>query len=219
MYSVSHDLRAPLRAMDGFSEMLLTGYTKQLDERGQHYLSRVRAGAKRMGTMIDELLRLSRVSRAELHLDQIDMSDLARQIAAELQTAEPGRRVEFAIADGLTARGDRELVRSVLENLLGNAWKFTSTREHARIEIASSEHDGHTEFFVRDDGVGFDMDHAGQLFKPFQRLHRANEFPGTGIGLVSVHRIISRHGGQISAEGEVDRGARFTFTLEPNGEA
>jgi PAS domain S-box-containing protein len=219
VYSVSHDLRAPLRAMDGFSEMLLTGYTEQLDERGQHYLSRVRAGAKRMGTMIDELLRISRVSRAELHLDQIDISDLARQIAAELQTAEPERRVEFAIADGLTATGDRELVWSVLENLLGNAWKFTSTREHARIEIASSEHDGHTEFLVRDDGVGFDMDHAGQLFKPFQRLHRANEFPGTGIGLASVHRIISRHGGQISAEGEVDRGASFRFTLEPDGEA
>jgi PAS domain S-box-containing protein len=219
VYSVSHDLRAPLRAMDGFSQMLLNDYAPQLDERGQNYPSRVRAGAQRMGTMIDELLRLSRVSRAELHLDQIDMSDLSRQITAELQTAEPERRVEFSIADGLTATGDRELVRIVLENLLGNAWKFTSTREHARIEIASSGHDGHTEFFVRDDGVGFDMDHAAQLFKPFQRLHRANEFPGTGIGLVSVHRIISRHGGQISAEGEVDRGARFAFTLEPNRDA
>ena len=219
VYSVSHDLRAPLRAMDGFSQMLLSDYAPQLDERGQNYLSRVRAGAQRMGTMIDELLRLSRVSRAELHLDQIDLSDLARQIAAELQTAEPERRVEFVIADDLTATGDRELVRIVLENLLGNAWKFTSARELARIEIGKSEHDGHTEFFVRDDGVGFDMDHAGQLFKPFQRLHRANEFPGTGIGLVSVHRIIGRHGGQIGAEGEVDRGARFTFALEPNRDA
>jgi PAS domain S-box-containing protein len=216
VYSVSHDLRAPLRAMDGFSSVLSTGYAERLDERGQDYLLRVRAGAQRMGTMIDELLRLSRVSRAELHRDRIDLSDLARQIAAELQTAEPERRVEFAIADRLTATGDWELVRIVLENLLGNAWKFTSTREQARIEIGSSEHDGRTEFFVRDDGVGFDNDHAGQLFKPFQRLHRANEFPGTGIGLASVYRIIARHGGQISAEGEIDRGATFTFTLEPN---
>jgi len=218
VYSVSHDLRAPLRAMDAFSEMLLTDYTERLDERGQHYLSRVRAGAQRMGTMIDELLRLSRVSRAELHRDQIDLSDLARQIAAELQTAEPERRVEFAIADELTATGDRELVRIVLENLLGNAWKFTATRQQARIEIGSREHDGRTEFFVRDDGVGFDNEHAGQLFKAFQRLHRANEFPGTGIGLASVDRIITRHGGQISADGELDRGATFRFTLEPSGD-
>jgi PAS domain S-box-containing protein len=219
VYSVSHDLRAPLRAMDGFSAMLLEGYAEQLDQAGQHYLARVRAAAQRMGTMIDELLGLSRVSRAELHRDQIDLSDLARQIADELQTAEPERRVEFAIPDGLTATGDRELVRIVLENLLGNAWKFTSTRQHARIEIAGSEHDGRTEFVVRDNGVGFDMEHAGQLFKAFQRLHRANEFPGTGIGLVSVHRIITRHGGQIRAQGEIDRGATFTFTLEPKADA
>ena len=218
VYSVSHDLRAPLRALDAFSEMLLTDYTERLDERGQHYLSRVRAGAQRMGMMIDQLLRLSRVSRAELHRDRIDLSDLARQIAAELQTADPERRVEFAIADELTATGDRELVRIVLENLLGNAWKFTATRQQARIEIGSREHDGRTEFFVRDDGVGFDNEHTGQLFKPFQRLHRANEFPGTGIGLASVDRIMARHGGQISAEGEIDRGATFSFTLEPNGD-
>ena len=219
VYSVSHDLRAPLRAMDGFSLMLSEDYAEQVDERGQHYLSRVRAGAQRMGAMIDELLQLSRVSRAELHRDQIDMSDLARQIAAELQTGEPERHVEFAIADGLTASGDRELVGIVLENLVANAWKFTSTREHARIEIGSSEHGGPIAFFVRDNGVGFDMAHAGQLFKAFQRLHRENEFPGTGIGLASVHRIITRHGGQISAQGEIGCGATFTFTLEPNGGA
>ena len=214
VYSVSHDLRAPLRAMDGFSAMLLADYAAQLDERGRHYLSRVRGGARRMGTMIEELLGLSRVSRAELRREPIDLSELARQIAAELQTAEPERRVEFAIADRLSAEGDRELVRIVLENLLGNAWKFTSTREHARIELAGGEHDDRSEFVVRDDGVGFDMQHADQLFKPFQRLHRANEFPGTGIGLASVQRIISRHGGQISAHSEVGRGATFTFTLE-----
>jgi signal transduction histidine kinase len=216
VYSVSHDLRAPLRAIDGFGKMLLEDYAEQLDERGRHYLSRVRAGARRMGTMIDELLLLSRVSRAELHRELIDLSDLARQIAAELQTAEPERRVEFAIADRLRARGDRELVRTVLENLLGNAWKFTSTREHARIELAAD--DRGSGFVVRDDGVGFDMAHADQLFKVFQRLHRANEFPGTGIGLASVQRIVTRHGGRISAHGEVGRGATFTFTLEPNGD-
>jgi PAS domain S-box-containing protein len=215
VYSVSHDLRA----MDGFSAILLEGYAEQLDEPGQHFLTRVRAAAQRMGTMIDELLALSRVSRAELHRDQIDVSDLARQIASELQASEPERRVEFAIPDGLTSTGDRELARVLLENLLGNAWKFTSTREHARIEIAGSEHDGLTEFVVRDNGVGFDMEHAGQLFKPFQRLHRADEFPGTGIGLASVHRIIARHGGQIRARGEIDRGATFTFTLEPGAAA
>jgi PAS domain S-box-containing protein len=219
VYSVSHDLRAPLRAMDGFSKVLLADYAAQLDERGQHYLSRVGAGAQRMGTMIDELLRLSRVSRAQLRRDQIDLSDLARQIADELHSAEPERRVEFAIADGLTATGDRDLVRIVLENLLGNAWKFTSTREHARIELARGDHDHSTEFVVRDNGVGFDIQHADQLFKPFQRLHKANEFPGTGIGLASVHRIITRHGGHISAHGEIGRGATFTFTLEPNGDA
>lgn len=219
VYSVSHDLRAPLRAMDGFSQMLLTNYAPRLDDPGQHYLRRVRAGAQRMGTMIDELLALSRVSRAELHREQVDLSELARLIAAELQAAEPERRAEFAIPDGLLANADRELVRIVLENLLSNAWKFTATRELARIEIGKSEHDGRVEFFVRDNGVGFEMEHASQLFKPFQRLHQANEFPGTGIGLASVHRIISRHGGQISAQGEIDRGARFTFTLEPNGDS
>ena len=218
VYSVSHDLRAPLRAMDGFSKMLLADYAAQLDERGRHYLSRVRAGAGRMGTMIDELLLLSRVARAELHRERIDLSELAREIAAGLQTAEPERQVEFAIADGLAAEADRELVRIVLENLLGNAWKFTSTRERARIELARGEHDDRSEFVVRDDGVGFDMEHAGQLFKAFQRLHRANEFPGTGIGLASVQRIISLHGGQISAQGVVGRGATFTFTLGPTGD-
>jgi PAS domain S-box-containing protein len=219
VYSVSHDLRAPLRAMSGFSSMLLADYAEQVDERGQHYLSRVRAGAQRMGTMIEQLLQLSRVSRAELRREPIDLSDLARQIADELQTAEPERQVEFAIADRLTAEGDRELVRIVLENLLGNAWKFTSTREHARIEIAGGERDDRSEFVVRDNGVGFDMEHAGQLFKAFQRLHRADEFPGTGIGLASVQRIIARHGGQISAHSEIGRGATFTFTLERTGDA
>ena len=213
VYSVSHDLRAPLRAMDGFSRLLSTEYAGALDERGQHYLARVRAGAQRMGTMIDDLLQLSRVSRAELHRDRIDLSELAGQIALELQTAEPDRRVEFAIADGLTAIGDRDLVRVALENLLGNAWKFTSTCERARIEFTTRECGDRREFVVRDNGAGFDMRHVGQLFRPFQRLHGANEFPGTGIGLASVDRIITRHGGHVSAHGEVGRGATFAFTL------
>ncbi len=218
-YSVSHDLRAPLRAMDGFSRLLSTEYAEALDERGQHYLARVRAGAQRMGTMIDDLLQLSRVSRAELHRDRIDLSELAGQIAGELQAADPGRRVEVVISDGLTAGADRELVRIALENLLGNAWKFTSTCEHARIEFTARECGDRREFVVRDNGVGFDMQHAGQLFRPFQRLHGANEFPGTGIGLASVDRIIARHGGHVSAQGDVGRGATFAFTLEANGEA
>jgi len=219
VYSVSHDLRAPLRAMDGFSRLLSTEYAGALDERGQHFLARVRAGAQRMGTMIDDLLQLSRVSRAELHRDRVDLSELAAQIAVELQAAEPDRRVEFAIADGLTAIGDPDLVRIALENLLGNAWKFTSTRERARIEFTSRECGDRREFVVRDNGVGFDMQHAGQLFRPFQRLHGANDFPGTGIGLASVDRIITRHGGHVSAQGEIGHGATFAFTLGATGEA
>ncbi len=215
-YSVSHDLRAPLRAVDGFSQVLLDTYRDQLDEQGRDYLSRVRAGARRMGTMIDELLELSRVSRAQLRHQAVDLSTLARRIAEEMVEADPGRRVELVVTDGITAQGDPELLRIVLENLLSNAWKFTSTRAEARVEVGQTEHAGHAAYFVRDNGVGFDMAHAGQLFAPFQRLHRADEFPGVGIGLVSVQRIVSRHGGRIWAEAEPDRGATFVFTLEPD---
>ncbi len=215
-YSVSHDLRAPLRAMDGFSLVLLDGYGKQLDERGRHYLARVRAGAQRMGTMIDELLELSRVSRAEVHRETVNLSALAVEIAAELRAEQPGRDVECVIPDGLSATGDVALVRTVLENLLSNAWKFTSAREHARVELGETDHDGAAAYFVRDNGAGFDMEQAAQLFTPFQRLHRVEEFPGNGIGLASVQRIIARHGGRIIAQGEVGRGATFTFTLEPD---
>jgi len=215
-YTVSHDLRAPLRAMDGFSEMLLQGYGGQLDLRGRHYLERIRAGAQRMGTMIDELLQLSRVSRAELHRERVDISALAREIAAGLQRSQPERAVQWAITDGLEVSADRELARIVLENLLSNAWKFTSTHERARIEFGAIDHNGCLEMFVRDDGAGFDMQHAEQLFKAFRRLHREDEFPGVGIGLASAHRIITHHGGHMRADGAVGRGATFTFTLESN---
>ena len=211
VYTVSHDLRAPLRAMDGFSRLLLDSYP--LDARGRDWLSRVRAGAQRMGTMIDELLRLAHVSRVELRHEQVDVTGLARGIASELRSAEPQRNVEFVIPENLTGSGDPDLLRIVLENLLSNAWKFTSTHERATIEVGVREHDGDTAFFVRDDGVGFDMAYAAQLFKPFQRLHRADEFDGHGIGLAGVQRIVTRHGGRIWADAKPDRGATFTFTL------
>ena len=211
VYTVSHDLRAPLRAMDGFSRLLLDSYP--LDARGRDWLSRVRAGAQRMGTMIDELLRLAHVSRVELRHEQVDVTGLARGFASELRIAEPQRNVEFVIPENLTGSGDPDLLRIVLENLLSNAWKFTSTHERATIEVGTREHDGDTAFFVRDDGVGFDMAYAAQLFKPFQRLHRADEFDGHGIGLAGVQRIITRHGGRIWADAKPDRGATFTFTL------
>ncbi len=211
VYTVSHDLRAPLRAMDGFSRLLLDSY--QLDARGRDWLSRVRTGAQRMGTMIDELLRLAHVSRVELRHEQVDVTGLARGIASELRSGEPQRNVEFVIPENLTVSGDPDLLRLVLENLLSNAWKFTSTHERATIEVGICEHDGDTAFFVRDDGVGFDMAYAAQLFKPFQRLHRADEFAGTGIGLAGVQRIVTRHGGRIWADAKPDRGATFTFTL------
>lgn len=167
--------------------------------------------------MIDELLQISRVARGVMHREQVDLSSLARQIASELQSSEPDRRVRFEIAEGLTAGGDPELIRIVLENLLSNAWKFTSQHEHATIEVGETKHDGHREFFIRDDGAGFDMEYADQLFGPFQRLHRTDEFSGTGVGLASVKRIVARHGGHIRGEGQVEHGATFRFTLEPDG--
>jgi signal transduction histidine kinase len=213
MYSISHDLRAPLRAMDGFSHVLLEQYGERLDERGRDYLSRVRAGAQQMGTMIDQLLRLSRLAQSDLHPEHVDLSAMARGIAAELRNAEPDRRVEFVIADGITAWGDPHLLQTVLENLLANAWKFTSTRQHARIELGMTRHADRPAYFVRDDGVGFDMAQADRLFGSFQRLHHEDEFPGPGMGLAGVRRIVARHGGRVWAEAEPGRGATFTFML------
>jgi light-regulated signal transduction histidine kinase (bacteriophytochrome) len=213
-YSVSHDLRAPLRSIDGFSQALLEDFGDRLDAQGQDYLTRIRGATQRMAELIDALLGLSRVTRAELSREPVDLTAMAQTIAADLQRNEPSRRVEFVIADGLTASGDARLLRVMLENLLGNAWKFTAKQPQAGIEVGSLiQPDGPPAFFVRDNGAGFDMAYADKLFGAFQRLHRMNEFHGTGIGLASVQRIIHRHGGRVWAEGEVGQGATFYFTL------
>ena len=212
-YSVSHDLRAPLRSIDGFSQVLLEDSGAQLDEAGRGALHRVRAASQRMATLIDDLLRLARVTRAEMRTEVVDLSGMARDIAAELQRTTPARQAEFAIAPGLTARGDPRLLRVVFENLLSNSWKYTAKQPRPRIEFGSVEVDGTHAFLVRDNGAGFDMKYADKLFGVFQRLHSAAEFEGTGIGLATVRRIITRHGGRIWADGAVDRGATFYFTL------
>lgn len=212
-YSVSHDLRAPLRGIDGFSQALLEDYGDKIDAVGQDYLRRVRAASQRMAQLIDDLLKLSRATRGEMRVEPVDLSAMARDVAGELRQSQPERAVEFAIADGVRAEGDPRLLRVVLENLLGNAWKFTSKRERARIEFGQMQQDGETVYYIRDNGAGFDMAFAAQLFRPFQRLHGPTEFPGTGIGLATVQRIVHRHGGRVWAEGEVDKGATVYFTL------
>ena len=212
-YSVSHDLRAPLRAIDGFSQALLEDYADKLDADGQDCLRRVRAGSQRMGQLIDDILQLSRATRATLEHESIDLSALARDIVAELRAAEPDRTVQIDIEDGLRAEGDSRLVRQVLQNLLGNAWKFTGKQAAARIEFGAATQEGRRIFFVRDNGAGFDMQYADKLFIPFQRLHAMEEFPGSGVGLAIVHRIVQRHGGKVWAEAQIGRGATFSFTL------
>ncbi len=213
-YSVSHDLRAPLRSIDGFSQALLEDCGDRLDAAGRDHLQRVRAATQRMGRLIDDLLTLSRVTREPMHRAPVDLSALAAGIAAELSEHEPARRVEWVIAPGVQAVGDRRLLRVALTNLLGNAWKYTARVSRARIEFGCEAAAG-TEpvFWVRDNGAGFDMAYADKLFVPFQRLHGAAEFDGTGVGLATVARIVRRHGGRIWAEGEVGRGAAFFFTL------
>ncbi|MBI2910029.1 MAG: PAS domain S-box protein [Chloroflexi bacterium] len=212
-YSVSHDLRTPLRAMDGFSQALLDDYATNLDERGKDYLQRVRRASQRMGQLIDDLLQLSRVTRAEMHASRVDLSALATEVAEDLKKTQPERQVEFAITPGLVARGDARLLRIVLENLMGNAWKFTSKHPSARIEFGATEQGGETAYFVRDDGCGFDMAFVDKMFGAFQRLHGIDEFGGTGIGLATVQRIITRHGGRVWAEGALEKGATVYFTL------
>ena len=214
-YSVSHDLRAPLRGIDGFSQALLERYAEQLDDKGKHYLQRVRAATQRMGQLIDDLLDLSRVTRSEMQRQTVDLTSMVEAIALELQHTQPERaNVEFVIAPRVVAQGDPRLLRVVFENLLNNAWKFTSKQVHARIEFGTlAETDGTTTYFVRDNGAGFDMAYANKLFGAFQRLHTTDEFPGTGIGLATVQRIIHRHGGRVWAEAAVEQGATFYFTL------
>ena len=212
-YSVSHDLRAPLRSIDGFSQILLEDYADRLDEEGLAYLRRVRAASQHMGHLMDDLLDLSRVSRGLLRTGRVNLSALALGIAGELKASQPDREAEFVVAEGLEAEGDARLLAVALENLLGNAWKFTAKEPKARIEFGSYAGDGARVFFVRDDGAGFDQAYADRLFGAFQRLHKDEEFEGTGIGLATVQRVIHRHGGRLWAEGEVGKGATFYFTL------
>ncbi|MCW5978714.1 MAG: PAS domain S-box protein [Bryobacteraceae bacterium] len=212
-YSVSHDLRAPLRGIDGWSLALLEDYGGQLDVRARQYLNRVRFETQRMGALIDDLLQLSRVSLSEMQRRAVDLTALAHAVAVRLREDEPRRELDFSIQPGLTAPGDPRLLEIALMNLLGNAAKFTAPRDRARIEFGCLEPDGDPVFYVRDNGVGFDMTYAGALFGAFQRLHKTSEFPGSGIGLATVQRVIRRHGGRLWAEAEVDRGATFYFTL------
>ncbi|HEY8088754.1 MAG TPA: response regulator, partial [Polyangiaceae bacterium] len=212
-YSVSHDLRAPLRTIDGFSQMVLDDYGDRLDDNGRDYLSRVRAGAQRMEHLIDDLLALSRVSSGDLRREPVDLSAIARAVELELQRREAGRHIDLVVQPDMIAQADGGLMRVLLENLLGNAWKFTAHVEGARIEIGAEPAETGTVYFVRDNGAGFDMARAAKLFAPFQRLHTDSEFPGTGIGLATAYRIVDRHGGRVWAEGVVGRGATVFFTI------
>ncbi len=212
-YSVSHDLRAPLRSIDGFSQILLEDYADRLDEEGRSYLGRVRAASQHMGHLMDDLLDLSRVSRGPLRTGRVDLSALAKEIVEEFERSQPDREVEFIVAEDLEAEGDARLLAVALENLLGNAWKFTSKKPAAKIEFGSLSESGSRVYYIRDDGAGFDAAYVDRLFGAFQRLHTDEEFEGTGIGLATVQRVINRHGGKLWAEGEVGKGATFYFTL------
>lgn len=213
-YSVSHDLRAPLRSIDGFSEALLEDYGDKFDEEAQHYLQRIRAGAQRMGELIDALLELSRVTRRELTKQTVDMTEIAKEVLIDLEHSEPDRKVDCTIQQDMQAKGDKHLLHIVLANLLGNAWKYTSKQAEAKIKLGCKKENGETVYFVEDNGAGFNMAYAKKLFNPFQRMHRPEEFPGSGVGLATVSRIISKHGGRIWAQSEPDKGSTFFFTLD-----
>jgi light-regulated signal transduction histidine kinase (bacteriophytochrome) len=212
-YSVSHDLRAPLRSIDGFSKAILDQYGAQLDEHACHYLDRIRAGSQKMSELINDLLDLSRINRAALKKESISLTAIARSVIADLQSGEPSRKVAIEIPDGLSAHGDARMATIVLVNLLGNAWKYSAKQPEAKITFGQENQGNETISYVRDNGAGFDMAYAGKLFAPFQRLHHDSEFEGTGIGLATVQRIISRHGGRIWVEAAVNDGATFFFTL------
>lgn len=214
-YSVSHDLRGPLRAIDGFSEAILEDSADQLDDAARANLGRVRIASRRLGVLIDDLLQLSRASRAELERTEIDLTAMAREVLAELHAADRDRAVEVDIEPGLRAVADPRLARVVLDNLLGNAWKFSNGRDPGHVSVSAAPGTDGRAFVVADDGAGFDPRLAGRLFAPFQRLHEDDEFPGSGIGLATVERIIQRHGGWVIADGAPGQGARFTFCLDP----
>ena len=217
-YAVSHDLRAPLRSVSGFSRAVLEDYGPQLDDKGREFLRLADEAAQEMAQLIDDLLGLSRVSRTDMVRRPVDLSALARSVVADLRLADPDRKVEVEIADDLQVEGDPTLLKLALENLLRNAWKFTSSHPAARISFRATRVDGEQVFSVADDGAGFDMAYVDKLFQPFQRLHRTSEFSGTGIGLATVSRVVRRHGGRAWAHGEVEKGATFSFTL-PSTEA
>ena len=212
-YAISHDLRAPLRAIDGFAVALAEDAGTALPEAARDHLERLRASAARMRVLIDDMLRLSQVARVELFLSDVDLSALATEVTDELRRGAPQRQVEVAIAPGLRAHGDPTLLRTVLEHLLGNAWKYTGKRSLAHIALGATAENGGPVFFVRDDGAGFNPEYTHKLFRPFQRLHSRDDFDGTGVGLATVHRIVERHGGRVWAEGAVDGGATLYFTL------
>jgi signal transduction histidine kinase len=217
-YTVSHDLRAPLRRIDSFGKALGETQSGRLDEEGERYLSRIRSSSQEMTQLIDDVLYLSRVTRAEVRTQEVDLTALAEAIVQRLAEGDPGRSVDVRIRPGLTTLGDGQLLRIALENLLENAWKFSARQSDARIEFGVTHVPGEPAYFIRDNGVGFDMSYADRLFAPFQRLHLSSEFPGTGIGLATVQRIVYRHGGRIWAEGGVGQGATFHFTLgRPRG--
>ena len=213
-YSVAHDLRAPLRSITAFSQALQDDHAEQLDPGGLEYLTHIRRAAQRMGHLIDDLLNLSRITRAQLRRERVDLSSLARAVIARLRFMQPERDVEVIIEDGLIANADPRLLDIVLTNLLGNAWKFTGKRARARVELAAIPGESPTTYVVRDNGVGFDPAHAGRMFGVFQRLHPAHEFEGSGVGLATVQRLIQRHGGKVWAEGGVNQGASLYFTLD-----
>jgi len=216
-YSISHDLRAPLRAIDGFSQIVLEDAGEKLGEENAAYLRRVRRGVERMATLIDDLLGLSRLARRDVVVKEVDLSATAEEVITDLRAAEPEREVETVVAPGMIATADGILLRDILVNLLGNAWKFAGRHEMARIEVGETRSDGERTWFVRDDGAGFDMERAKYLFGPFQRYHTQEEFAGDGIGLATVKRLVTRHGGRVWAEAEVENGATFSFTLSGNG--
>jgi light-regulated signal transduction histidine kinase (bacteriophytochrome) len=212
-YSVSHDLRAPLRSIDGFSVALLEDYTDKLDEQGKDFLQRVRAASQHMEHLIDDIINLSRVMRSDMQRTSVNLSSIAQSISSELGNTQPDRKVAFIISPDLVVQADRNLMMIAMENLLENAWKFTSKHETAKIEVGAMIREGQKVYFVRDDGDGFDMTFADKLFGAFQRMHSAADFKGTGIGLATVRRIIHRHGGQIWAEADKGKGATFYFTI------
>jgi light-regulated signal transduction histidine kinase (bacteriophytochrome) len=212
-YSVSHDLRAPLRHINGFSQALLEDYSDQLDEAGKRFLQELRGASQEMAHLIDDMLQLARVTRSEMRREVVNLSEMVRATAAEQQKRDAGRAVAINVEEGLSTHGDKRLLRIMLDNLLGNAWKFTSKCEEAVITFGHERKNGETIYRLRDNGAGFDMTYADKLFGAFQRLHKANEFEGTGVGLATVQRILHRHGGRVWAEAAVGKGATFYFTI------